>query len=144
MIENLVIGSVNLCVTVFIHGAAMLITTRSFRRWMNAPNEAHLLIELFRVTFVVIVLFVATPLETLWWAASYVYLGVLQSLEPALYFSMVTYTTLGYGDITLDEQWRLLSAFQAVNGLVIAGWSTALLFALIQKVYFAHHPESRL
>ena len=86
----------------------------------------------------------ATLLETLWWAASYVYLGVLQSLEPALYFSMVTYTTLGYGDITLDEQWRLLSAFQAVNGLVIAGWSTALLFALIQKIYLAHHPESRL
>ena len=72
------------------------------------------------------------------------HLGVLQNLETALYFSMVTYTTLGYGDITLDEQWRLLSAFQAVNGLVIAGWSTALLFALIQKIYLAHHPESRL
>ena len=52
MVENLAIGSVNLCVTVFIHGAAMLITTRSFRKWMNAPDETHLLIELLRVTFV--------------------------------------------------------------------------------------------
>jgi hypothetical protein len=82
--------------------------------------------------------------ESCWWAATYVLLGAIDSFESALYFSIVTYTTLGYGDMTLDTQWRLLSSFQASNGVIIAGWSTALLFALIQKVYSAHHPGDSL
>lgn len=49
--------------------------------------------------------------------------------------STVTFTTLGFGDITLDENWRLLSSFEAANGLLMFGWSTALIFAAVQWVY---------
>jgi voltage-gated potassium channel Kch len=54
--------------------------------------------------------------------------------ERALYFSIVTYTTLGYGDIVLDENWRLLSSFQAANGIIIFGWTTAVIIVAIRTV----------
>ena len=57
----------------------------------------------------------------------------MQDFETALYFSFVTFTTLGYGDITLSEGWRLLSGIEALNGLLLVGWTTALLFAIVQR-----------
>lgn len=143
--EQILIGSLNLCVTVIMHGVAMLLVTKYFFRRID-PTDASVPMsrEFMRVSLVVLLLFFATLLETFWWAATYVVLEAMQPFETALYFSMVTYTTLGYGDMTLNEQWRLLSSFQAANGVLIAGWSTALLFALIQKIYLAHHPEDHL
>ena len=72
------------------------------------------------------------------WAATYVAVvpeGELQTFEKAMYFSFVTFTTLGYGDITLSEGWRILSGIQAMNGILLIGWSTAVLFAIVQRIY---------
>jgi hypothetical protein len=72
------------------------------------------------------------------WALTYralVPAGQLESLEQAVYFSFVTFTTLGYGDITLGEGWRLLSGIEAMNGILLVGWSTAVLFAVVQRVW---------
>ena len=52
-----------------------------------------------------------------------------------VYFSMVTFTTLGYGDISLSSDWRLLSGLEAINGIMLIGWSTAMMFSLIQNIY---------
>jgi len=52
-----------------------------------------------------------------------------------LYFSLVTFTTLGYGDISLSSDWRLLSGLEAINGIMLIGWSTAMMFSLIQNLY---------
>ena len=72
------------------------------------------------------------------WAISYKALvpeGELPNFEAAAYFSFVTFTTLGYGDITLSEGWRLLSGIQALNGILLVGWSTAVLFATVQRIW---------
>lgn len=77
-------------------------------------------------------------LETLLWATSYMFaVGREQfsSFEDAVYFSTVTFTTLGYGDIVIDGPWKMLSACQAMTGLLVFGWSTALLFAVVQRVW---------
>jgi hypothetical protein len=74
------------------------------------------------------------------WAVAYLMLvptGELQTMEQALYFSFVTFTTLGYGDITLSEGWRLLSGIEALNGILLVGWTTALLFAVVQRTWQA-------
>ncbi|MFV0564615.1 MAG: potassium channel family protein [Flavobacteriaceae bacterium] len=52
-----------------------------------------------------------------------------------LYFSIVTFTTLGYGDITLNSHWRLLSGLEAINGIMLIGWSTAMMYSLIQSIH---------
>jgi len=90
--------------------------------------------EMVAVTLVVILLLLASMAEAGIWAAAYVSLGALSHFEEAWYFSTVTFTTLGFGDITLSPDWRLLAAIQAANGTVIFGWSTALVFSLLQRV----------
>lgn len=83
-------------------------------------------------------LFVIHIVETTVWAVAYL-LAVggktFTSLEEAVYFSTVTFTTLGYGDIVIEGKWRMLSACQAMTGLLVFGWSTALLFAVVERVW---------
>lgn len=70
------------------------------------------------------------------WAMAYLTIpGIkeLQSLEEAVYFSMVTYATLGYGDITLGPRWRIMSGFEAMDGILLFGWSTAMFFSAVQR-----------
>jgi len=65
------------------------------------------------------------------WAGAYVALGALSGFEQALYFSAVSFTTVGYGDVVLSEQWRILDVSEAVVGMLLFGWSVGLLLILI-------------
>jgi len=60
--------------------------------------------------------------------------GALSSLSDALYFSLVTYTTLGYGDLTLTEDFRIFGAMSSVTGLLNFGISTAVLVAVLTRI----------
>ena len=67
------------------------------------------------------------------WALVYLMVGEFTDLTQALYFSVVTSTTLGYGDITLSENWQLLSSFESMGGLILFGASTAFLIAVSRQ-----------
>lgn len=71
------------------------------------------------------------------WALLFYYLEpeILSDLESAIYLSTSSFTTVGFGDIYLDEEWRLLSSFEAANGFILFGWSTAFIFEIISKLY---------
>ena len=84
---------------------------------------------------VVLVMFAAAVIEAFVWALTYIGVGALESVDRAMYFSLVTYTTLGFGDVTLTPDWALLSAVQAANGTIMFGWSTALIFWFVQQVF---------
>ncbi|GAL68454.1 Kef-type K+ transport systems predicted NAD-binding component [Jejuia pallidilutea] len=60
---------------------------------------------------------------------------LFSSFSEAWYFSLVTFTSLGYGDVTLTGHWRLLSGVEAINGIMLIGWSTAMMYSLIQQIY---------
>jgi Ion channel len=51
-----------------------------------------------------------------------------------VYFAFVNYTTLGYGDVLPLQRWRLLGPITAMNGVLLFGWSTAVIFEVLQKV----------
>jgi hypothetical protein len=88
------------------------------------------------VIWTAVVLMMLHVVEVVLWASAYRLLpgNDLDSFEKAAYFSMVTFTTLGYGDITLaDHQWRLLSGIEALNGILLVGWTTAFLFLVVQR-----------
>ena len=72
-------------------------------------------------------------LEAWCWAVVYRALGEFRTLESALYFSVVTATTLGYGDLVLSERWRLLSTFEAMGGLMLFAVSAAYLVAVMKR-----------
>ena len=89
-------------------------------------------------TTVIWILFLLIPiiLDVTLWATFYYAGGALPNFEEALYFSTVTFTTVGYGDIVLGREWRQLASFEAVNGWIIFGWATALIMAVIQRLFF--------
>jgi len=69
------------------------------------------------------------------WAAFYEWKGAMADLQSALYFSAVTYTTTGYGDLVLPKEWRLLGAIEALTGILMCGWSTGFFFAIVGRMF---------
>ena len=84
------------------------------------------------------VLFLIVPiiLDVTLWAIFYYAQDALPSFEESLYFSTVTFTTVGYGDIVLGSEWRQLATFEAMSGWIIFGWATALIIAVIERLHF--------
>jgi voltage-gated potassium channel Kch len=135
LIVQILLGSAMIILTTVIQGGFTVAAVEMLRRRVTRKVARSNFHTTLMLSYFVLWLFVATILEVWVWALLYLLIGAAQSIEEAAYFSTVTFTTLGYGDITLDEQWRLLSSFEGANGLLMFGWSTALIFAAVQRVY---------
>jgi hypothetical protein len=68
------------------------------------------------------------------WAGFYTIWGDLKDFESALYFSITTYATIGYGDMVLPVEWRLLGTIEGVTGVLTFGWSTGVIFAVASRL----------
>src|SRR5262245_1971940 len=68
------------------------------------------------------------------WGGYYVWAGAMTDLPSSLYFSAVTYTTTGYGDLVLPPDWRLVGAVEALTGILMCGWSTGFFFAVVERM----------
>ena len=125
-----------LLVTTAIHAGGMLIAMRLVAAQTGrVPRGLHRF-RTYKVSVIVILMFMVSLAEVLVWAGTYVAVNAIEGIERAVYFSMVTYTTLGYGDIVLDENWRLLASFESANGIIMFGWSTAIIMSVVRRVYF--------
>jgi Ion channel len=71
------------------------------------------------------------------WALLYVRKAAMADLQSALYFSAVTYTTTGYGDLVLPPEWRLVGAIEALTGILMCGWSTGFFFVVVSRMFQA-------
>ena len=91
------------------------------------------------VIVVVIFIFVIHAAEIWVYALSFVAVGAIADFGNALYFSTVTFASLGYGDIVLSKDWRLFGAIEAANGLILFGWSTAFLISLTRQLRILEH-----
>jgi hypothetical protein len=69
------------------------------------------------------------------WAAMFVWNGAMPDAASAIYFSAVTYTTVGYGDLVLPPPWRLDAGIEALTGILMCGWSTGFFFATVSRLY---------
>ena len=79
------------------------------------------------------VLMAAHVAEVFVWSFAYVMVGAAPPGTDFIYFAFVNYTTLGYGDVTPIERWQLLGPMTAMNGVLLFGWSTAVIFAVLRK-----------
>lgn len=138
MLKLSLIGSALVAITIVIHAAG----TSAWVRYLGQKytedlhwNGRHAMLILVYSALLVLALHTA---EIVIWAAAYqmfIPVNELASFEEAVYFSFVTFTTLGYGDITLSEGWRLLSGIEALNGIILVGWTTAMIFSVVQRIW---------
>jgi hypothetical protein len=70
------------------------------------------------------------------WGLFYVWKQGMPDLQSSMYFSTVTYTTTGYGDLVLPKEWRLVGGIEALTGILMCGWSTGFFFAVVSKMYW--------
>jgi hypothetical protein len=116
-----------------IHAMMMLVVIGVTRRVSDLTSRQALRLIAVMVTAVSL-LMVAHFAEILVWALSYAIVGAAPEGADLVYFAFVNYTTLGYGDVIPLERWRLLGPMTAMTGVLLFGWSTAVIFEVLQKV----------
>jgi len=125
--------------TIIIHALFMVAGVKA-ARWRRSRfgDVGKEMVRAVLLSVLTVWMFLAIILEAGLWALLYLFsplITALPDLETAFYFSMVTFTTLGFGDVVLTGQWRTLASIQAANGVIIFGWTTALIFYFIQHIY---------
>lgn len=141
MLSIILFGILLTAVTVAMHTAGTVAFIRysknRFRVRKTKPAEFRLLDMCRVIGITAAVLLVLHLVEVLMWAVAYYTIPGIETpttVEECIYFSMVTFTSLGYGDIVIHSSWRLFSAIQAMAGMLVFGWSSALLFAAMNFV----------
>jgi len=125
-------GAVSVC-NIAIHALVMAIIVRVARS-MGTKEWLHpslLLIGVMSST--VSVLMITHAVEVIVWALAYGMVDIAAPGTNLIYFAFVNYTTLGYGDVTPSARWQLLGPITAMNGVLLFGWSTAVLFDVLRK-----------
>jgi ion channel len=124
-----VVSLANIMIHALVTVAALGMARRAGLRHTGWPR-AHIMGVMVSVAAT---LMIAHTLEILVWALTYDVLGVVSADSELIYFAFVNYTTLGYGDILPVTAWRLLGPMAAMNGILLFGWSTAVLFEVLRK-----------
>ena len=135
MFSKLLIAWGLMAVCVVIHALGVT----SALRWLRYPfSRTH---QFWRGTWLFIGLagwiILLHLIEITAWAVFYVRSDAMADLQSALYFSAVTYTTTGYGDVVLPHEWRLVGAIEALTGILMCGWSTGFFFVVVSRMFQA-------
>ncbi len=140
LIRSLALATVMVASTVLIHfwGLMALIRIMGESRAHKRARGGHLG-QAGLILFVVFGIFALHTIEIWLYAVLYLWLGEMNALEPALYFSTVTFVALGYGDIVLSPQWRLVSAIEAANGVILVAWSMTFMFSVTGRLRTLEH-----
>jgi hypothetical protein len=140
MIARLLVGSSLMALCVVVHAAGLSWAIRMLRGSRLLRQRFWHSTWLFVIVAVWIV--ILHLIEITIWAAMYVWNGAITDLPTAAYFSAVTYTTTGYGDIVLPAEWRLDGAVEALTGILMCGWSTGFFFAIVNRIYVQPQPTT--
>ena len=135
MLVQLLIGISMTAMTIIVGSLIIVISTeqiQKYRDWLNRGQLLfrHVVVLTLITTWLVLGLLIVMGL----WALVLLAVGVFFELEPALYFSMISFTTLGFGDLILPDEWRLLSGFIAMDGFILFGLNTAFLFEVLRRL----------
>lgn len=138
MLLSLLIGGGLLIVCVLIHAVGSLILLQIWTHWHRRGAGRNVFVSLAALVSMVFFLFGLHIIQVLIWAMTFLLLPYpeeIQNFEQAVYFSVVTYTTVGYGDVTLSAPWRLMAGIEALSGILLFGWSTALLIGVVERLW---------
>jgi hypothetical protein len=132
------VSAVLVVACVAIHGAGLF----RLSRWMRGEAAVERLRRidplsprgaLFTLT-IVIAMIALHGVEIWLFAFTYLALGAVTGLEQALYFSTISYSTVGYSDVHITADWRLVGAFESILGVILLGWSTAFFLRTLSRI----------
>ncbi|OYU62516.1 MAG: metal transporter [Bradyrhizobium sp. PARBB1] len=135
MLTQIALGTGVMLVSILIGAASALILEGAFVRyhgWLIRPPHRPKMLLLVMLSSIWAVMTITAGVWV--WALAYHLLGVFPTFEESLYFSIVSYTTLGYGDVILPQDWRILSGMTSTNGFLNFGLITALLIEALRQV----------
>lgn len=127
ILPQVLLAGLAIAVTAIIHAVFTVLIRGSARLPERAPGFLDELAGTIKLTVVSLWLVAAHLLSCGVWALAYLWTGVSDDIESALYFALTTYTTLGFGDVLAPDDWRLLTGFASLNGLLLFGLSAAVL-----------------
>ncbi|MCH2189517.1 MAG: potassium channel family protein [Gammaproteobacteria bacterium] len=137
LIVQFALGCLLIGLTVIVHGLILdrFILAMNRNKQRLIPNIERISTKSFLMVATVLVVFLSHIIQIWIWAGFYLAFDILPDLESALYFSTSAFTTVGFGDVYLDQDWRLISSFEAANGFILFGWSTAFIFEVMNRAY---------
>jgi hypothetical protein len=138
MFNELALSTALALLAVSIHGFGLLGLGRGLelyeirmgRAYFQGPLWRHALLTIA----VVLGLFVIHGIEIWMYAGVYVLIDAVPTLRDAVYFSSISYGSIGYSDALMAEEWRLLGAFEGVAGAILLGWSVAFFVSVMTPV----------
>ena len=138
MLNQLIFATFMVLVMTFVHLVGLGLLTRVLRSHGRAMGRLRILP--LTVLLIAAIGIIAIHTVEIWtWAAIYLELGTFRNFEDALYFSTVTYASIGYGDLLLPHQWRIFGAIEGAAGIIMLGISTAYLVSLLTRVKLFSH-----
>ncbi|MEH0154912.1 potassium channel family protein [Limibacter armeniacum] len=143
MWKQILIGIILVIITIYFHAEATRFIIQIIKNRSNDNIKGRKFSRVIWVSIMVLTMLSASIIEAIIWACCYLYLDAIKGFENAVYFSVVTITTLGYGDITLYDEWKLLSALEAAVGVIMFGWSTAIVISAVQYIYFPEQNKNK-
>ena len=135
MIRQFLFGGAVSAVNIGLHALVMTLLVRvahaALARAKDRSHQSRLLLEVMIPT--VLVLMITHALEVVVWGIAYWLVDAAPVGTDRVYFAFVNYTTLGYGDVVPVERWRLIGPITAMNGVLLFGWSTAVIFEVLRR-----------
>ena len=138
MLNEIVIAAAIVSVCLMIHLAGILLMAEWLFQWRETLDRSPTR-KVFALLIVTLFggILLLHLIQTGLWAVFYYTQNLFDDFETSLYFSMVSFTTLGYGDVLLPKKWRLLGVVEGFSGVLLCGISTAFIFAVINGVFQA-------
>ncbi len=144
LLKPLAVGAIPVVFTIFTHALAVMATLSFVRREKRLGREGKSFWNDFVMVMLTMTFTMAAHLiEIAWWAILFIFCGEFREFGTAYYHSAVNYTTLGYGDLLMTPAWRLLGPLEAANGMLMFGVSTAMIFAVMQRLIQARFVDLR-
>ena len=136
--EQLLIGAAMIALCVIIHGIGLftiqgVLTREAIKQRVSSMRRLSFFGTLFILLSVFAIIFIHF-VEIWLFAFLYSYLGALHTFSEALYFSTISYSTAGYSDALIHEQWRMIAALEGILGVILLGWSTAFFVRVLGRL----------
>jgi hypothetical protein len=142
MLRQLLVGAVVSLFNISLHALVMTAVVGAVRSLATKetarPSQRLILVMIATVS----ILMAAHVCEVFAWSLIYVLVGATPPGANLVYFAFVNYTTLGYGDVIPVERWRLLGPMTAMNGVLLFGWSTAVIFEVLRRTVMLSRGEN--